>query len=69
MPAAHLDDLLNTIDNPEDWDKYKNMYNPLSFDDSEDAKNKWFKIKDKPELICSMCREKDTDVIYDKKIW
>ena len=69
MPAAHLDDLLNTIYNPEDWDKYKNMYNPLSFDDSEDAKNKWFKIKDKPELICSMCREKDTDVIYDKKIW
>ena len=30
MPTAHLDDLLNTITNPEDWSKYKNMYSPLS---------------------------------------
>lgn len=69
MPTAHLDDLLNTITNPEDWDKYKNMYTSLSFNDSETVKNNWFRTKDKPESICSMCREKDTDVIYDKKIW
>ena len=69
MPTAHLNDLLNTITNPEDWSKYKNMYTPLSLTDSESVKNNWFLTKDKPELICSMCREKDTDVIYNKKIW
>ena len=69
MPTAHLDDLLDTITNSEDWDKYKNMYTPLSLTDSETIKNNWFLTKDKPELICSMCRENDTDVIYNKKIW
>ena len=45
------------------------MYTPLSLTDSETVKNNWFLTKDKPELICSMCREKDTDGIYNKKIW
>ena len=49
MPTAHLDDLLDTITNSEDWDKYKNMYTPLSLTDSETVKNNWFLTKDKPD--------------------
>ena len=60
---------MKRINNHEDWEQYKKIYKPLSYNDSTDTKEKWFNNLLNPEPVCSMCREKDTDVIYDKKIW
>ena len=67
--TAFFDDLMKRINNHEDWEQYKKIYKPLSYNDSTDTKEKWFNNLLNPEPVCSMCREKETDVIYDKKIW
>jgi organic radical activating enzyme len=52
---AFLKELLEKINNKEDWEPYLKMYNPLNYSDSVSIKDNWFSSLLKPENICSMC--------------
>lgn len=66
--TAFFDDLMRRINNHDDWEKYKGMYQPLSYDDSWVIKRKWFNSYLNPEPICSMCSGK-LIINKHKKIW
>ena len=53
--TAFFDDLMRRINNHKDWDQYKDMYIPLSYNDSFAVKEKWFNEFLNPEPSCSMC--------------
>tara|TARA_Y100000992_G_C21228579_1_gene474247 strand:- start:197 stop:1027 length:831 start_codon:yes stop_codon:yes gene_type:complete len=67
--TAFFDDLMRRINNHEDWEQYKNMYTPLSHDDPEHIKEKWFSEFLQPEPVCSMCRGNNKEVILRKNVW
>ena len=53
--VSFLKELIDRIDNKEDWIPYLNMYQPLNYNDTEEIKNQWFNTYLKPENVCSMC--------------
>ena len=66
--TAFFDDLMRRINNHEDWEQYKDMYSPLSHNDSSEIKEEWFNTFLHPEPICSMCSGKLIKN-KNKKIW
>lgn len=67
-----LKELIDRIDNKDDWTPYLNMYTPLNYSDSNEIREKWFSSLLEPETICSMCPsnpEKIKNKNIDKKIF
>jgi hypothetical protein len=62
-----LKELIDTIDNKDDWIPYLNMYEPLNNTDSIELKDKWFSSLLHSENICSMCPS-DPEKIKNKSI-
>jgi len=65
---AYLEPLMKRINNTKEWDKYRNIYNPLNYTDDEDKFLDFEQRLKKEETICNMCPA-NPEILESKSVW